>query len=205
MFIVALTGGIGSGKSEATKQFALLGVPVVDTDTIAHELTATGAPLLSEISRKFGADFLLADGSLNRAKLRAHIFANKEERLKLEAVLHPAIHARALEQLAENEKQLHPNYQILVVPLLFENNRYDAVVNKILVIDCEESIQIKRAIARSNLTEIQVKTMIAAQVSRKTRLNGADFLIENNGSITELVTKVTNLHKKLIKTCVVNK
>lgn len=205
MFIVALTGGIGSGKSEAAKQFSLLGVPVVDTDVIAHELTAAGSPLLEIVNQKLGENFLKDDGNLDRAKLRAHIFDHKEERLKLEAIMHPVIHSQALELLTENEKKLHPNYQILVVPLLFENNRYDAVVNKILVIDCDENIQIMRAMARSNLTEMQVKGMMAAQVSRETRLNGADLLIENNGSITELVTKVTNLHKKLIKTCVVNK
>ncbi len=205
MFIIALTGGIGSGKSEAAKQFALLGVPVVDTDAIAHELTAVGAPILKEIIQKFGTDFLTTDGNLNRTKLRARIFDSQAERLKLEAILHPAIHSRALEQLAENEKQFHPDYQILVVPLLFENNRYGAVVDKVLVIDCNESTQIKRAMARSNLTEVQVKAMMAAQVSRETRLNLADEIVENNGSLTELVNKVTNLHKKLIKTCVVNK
>ncbi len=205
MFVVALTGGIGSGKSEAAKQFALLGVPVVDTDSIAHELTVAGAPLLSDISQKFGADFLMPDGTLNRAKLRAHIFDNIAERLKLEAILHPAIHSRALEQLIENEQLLRPHYQIVVVPLLFENNRYDAVVDKVLVIDCNESTQIKRAMARSNLAETQVKAMMAAQVSRETRLNLADEVIENNGSLTELINKVAILHKKLIKTCVVNK
>ncbi|HYN54311.1 MAG TPA: dephospho-CoA kinase [Methylotenera sp.] len=205
MFIIALTGGIGSGKSEAAKQFSLLGVPVVDTDAIAHALTVTGAPLLKIINQKLGGNFLAADGSLNRAKLRSHIFDNKEDRLNLEAILHPAIHALALEKLVQNEMQLRPNYQILVVPLLFENNRYDALVNRILVIDCDESVQIERAMARSNLTESQVKAMMAAQVSRKTRLTGADEVIENNGQLEELVVKVANLHKKFIKTCVVNK
>ena len=205
MFIVALTGGIGSGKSEAAKQFALLNVPVVDTDLIAHELTAAGAPLLKEISKIFGKDFLTADGALNRAKLRAHVFAVQHERLKLEALLHPAIHARALQLLAENEKKLQPDYQILVVPLLFENNRYDVVVNQTLVIDCDENVQITRAMARSNFTYAQVKAMIDAQISRQKRLDLADEVIENNGSINEIVDKVINLHKKFIKTCVVKK
>lgn len=205
MLIIALTGGIGSGKSEAAKQFGLLGVPIVDTDIISHELTAVGQPVLAEISNIFGADFLMADGALNRAKLRAHIFENKEERLKLEAILHPAIRAQALKQLAENESKLQPNYQILVVPLLFENDRYASIAHKVLVIDCDESLQIKRAIARSQLSETQVKAIMDAQVSRATRLALADEVIENNGTLEELIEKVVNINKKFIKTCIVSK
>ena len=205
MLIIALTGGIGSGKSEAAKQFGLLGVPIVDTDIISHELTAVGQPILADINNIFGADFLIADGALNRAKLRAHIFENKEERLKLEAILHPAIRAQALKQLAENESKLQPNYQILVVPLLFENDRYASIAHKVLVIDCDESLQIKRAIARSQLSETQVKAIMDAQVSRATRLALADEVIENNGTLEELIEKVVNINKKFIKTCIVSK
>ncbi len=205
MSIIALTGGIGSGKSEAAKQFARLGIPIVDADVIAHELTAVGEPILTDISNIFGADFLTADGALNRAKLRVHVFENPAERLKLEAIIHPAIHARALKQLTENEKKLHPAYQILVVPLLFENNRYNGVAHKTLVIDCDESLQIKRAMARSQLTEMEVKSMMNAQVTRATRLNLADETVENNGSLAELVEKITEFHKKFIKTCIVSK
>lgn len=203
--VIALTGGIGSGKSEAAKQFAKLGVPVVDTDVIAHELTAVGEPMLADIGRIFGTDFLTADGALNRPKLRAHVFENPAERLKLEALIHPAIYGRALSQLADNENKLHPAYQILVVPLLFENNRYDAVAHKTLVIDCNESLQIKRAMARSQLTETEVKAMMDAQVTRATRLHLADEVIENNGSLAELLGKITEIHKKFIKTCIVSK
>ncbi len=205
MLIIALTGGIGSGKSEAAKQFGLLGVPIVDTDIISHELTAVGQSILAEIGSAFGADFLLADGALNRAKLRAHVFENKEERLKLEEILHPAIRAQALKQLAENESKLQPNYQILVLPLLFENDRYASIAHKVLVIDCDESLQIKRAMARSQLTETQVKAIMDAQVSRATRLALADEVIENNGTLTELIEKVAYINKKFIKTCIVSK
>ena len=205
MLIIALTGGIGSGKSEAAKQFGLLGVPIVDTDIISHELTAVGQSILAEIGSAFGADFLMADGTLNRAKLRAHVFENKEERLKLEAILHPAIRAQALKQLAENESKLQPNYQILVLPLLFENDRYASIAHKVLVIDCDESLQIKRAMARSQLSETQVKAIMDAQVSRATRLALADEVIENNGTLTELIEKVANINKKFIKTCIVSK
>jgi len=203
--VIALTGGIGSGKSEAAKQFAKLGVPVVDTDVIAHELTAVGEPMLIDISRIFGTDFLTADGALNRPKLRAHVFENPAERLKLESLIHPAIYGRALSQLADNENKLHPAYQILVVPLFFENNRYDTVAHKTLVIDCNESLQIKRAMARSNLTETEVKAMMDAQVTRATRLHLADEVIENNGSLAELLGRITEIHKKFIKTCIVSK
>lgn len=204
MFVVALTGGIGSGKSEAAKQFATLGVPVVDTDVIAHALTAVGSPILSDIRRIFGADFLNADGALNRAKLRTHVFGNPAERLKLEALLHPAIHACALKELTENERNLRPPYQILVVPLLFENNRYDGVVDQVLVIDCDEKLQIQRAMARSQLTESELKAMLNAQVTRAVRLNFADDVITNNESLAELGNKVTEIHKKFIKTCIVS-
>ncbi len=204
MTIIALTGGIGSGKSEAARQFARLGAPVVDTDVIAHQLTVAGGPIISDISRIFGAGFLNIDGTLNRAKLRAHVFNNPAERLKLEALLHPAIREHALKQLAENESALHPAYQILVVPLLFENSCYGSTADKVLVIDCDESLQIKRAMARSNLSESEVKAILNAQVRRAVRLKLADEIITNDESLAELQEKVTEMHKKFIKTCIVN-
>lgn len=203
--IVVLTGGIGSGKSEAARQFEALGVPIVDADVIAHSLTAAGQPILNEISRIFGSDMLNADGTLNRAKLRDHVFNNTVERLKLEMIIHPAIHQQALKQLEDNELRLHPAYQILVIPLLFENNRYNGVADKILVIDCDESLQIKRAMARSNISESNVKDMMKAQVARNVRLDSADEIIVNDGSLAELQEKVVRIHKKLIKTCIVSK
>lgn len=205
MYIVALTGGIGSGKSEAAKQFAQLGVPVVDTDVIAHTLTATGSTMLSEISKIFGTGILNEDGSLNRAGLRAHVLNNPAERIKLEKLLHPAIYEHAIKQLTDNDNRLSPQYQILVVPLLFENNRYQNAINKTLVIDCEESLQIKRAMARSKLTENEVTAIMAAQTTRAVRLKNADEIIENNGSLEELIKNVKKIHKKLIKTCIVSK
>lgn len=205
MYVIAITGGIGSGKSEAARQFANLGVPVVDTDVIAHALTATGSPVLNEIARIFGAGFLNNDGSLNRAKLRAHILNDPGERLKLEALLHPAIYDWAVEQLTQNQDTLHPDYQILVIPLLFENSRYQTLINKILVIDCDENLQIKRAMSRSQLTEREVMALMDAQITRASRLKLADEVIENNGSLTELIEKVNKMHKKFIKTCIVSK
>ncbi len=205
MHIVALTGGIGSGKSEAARQFAQLGVPVVDTDVIAHELTVAGSPTLSEIKRMFGTEVLNDDGSLNRGRLRAHVLNNPAERIRLEGLLHPAIYDRALELIKDNESKLQPQYQILVIPLLFENKRYHSVIDEILVIDCDENIQISRAMARSKLSAEEVKAMMAAQTSREVRLNGANEVIENNGSLAELTEKVNKLHNKLIRTCIVSK
>jgi dephospho-CoA kinase len=205
MYIVALTGGIGSGKSEAARQFVQLGIPVVDADVIAHELTATGSPVLCEIEQMFGTEVLNDDGSLNRSRLRTLVLNNPAERLKLEGLLHPAIYERALKLIKDNDNKLQPHYQVLVIPLLFENNRYDSVIDKILVIDCDENMQISRAMARSKLSEEEVKAIMAAQTSRKVRLNGADEVIENNGSLAELNEKVNKLHNKLIKTCIVSK
>ncbi len=205
MIVIALTGGIGSGKSEAARQFANIGVPVVDLDVIAHELTAIGEPILLDIARIFGNDFLNKDGSLNRTKLREHVFNNPAERLKLEALIHPAIHARALKQLADNNHNSRAPYQILVIPLLFENNRYEDIAHKVLAIDCDESHQITRAMARNQLTESEVKAMMNAQVTRATRLSLADEVVTNNGSLTELRENITLIHKKFIKTCIVSK
>lgn len=200
MTIIALTGGIGSGKSEVSRQFAKLGVPIVDTDVIAHTLTATDSPVLAQINQLFNSNFLASDGSLDRAKLRAYIFNNPAERQKLEALLHPLIRANALKQLAENEHKFQPAYQLLVIPLLFENNQYVGLVHKTLLVDCEESLQIQRAMARSQLSEAQVKAIMAAQVSRATRLRLADEVIENNGTLAELTENIEKMHKKLKKT-----
>jgi dephospho-CoA kinase len=203
--IVALTGGIGSGKSEVAKRFEVLGIPIVDTDVIAHELTSVGQPLLKEISQIFGTNFINADGTLNRVKLREHVFNNAAKRLKLEAIIHPAIHDQALKKLTENENLMLPYYQILVIPLLVENNRYDGIVDRVLVVDCEEKLQIKRAMARSNMSVSDVKNIMEAQVARNVRLKSADEVILNNGTLAELQEKVELIHKKLIKTCIVSK
>lgn len=205
MSIIALTGGIGSGKSEVAKQFALLGVPIVDTDLISHELTTIGEPTLLQIQQVFGKDFFEPDGNLNRIKLRTHIFTHANERHKLEAILHPAIRARVISRLAENKHQLNPDYQMIVVPLLFENNQYAAILAQTLVVDCDERLQIERAMARSHLTEPEVLAIMNAQVSRSERLKLADEIIENNGTIKELSRNVAKIHKKFVKTCIVSK
>lgn len=205
MYVVALTGGIGSGKSEAARHFASLGIPVVDTDVIAHELTAVGSPLLQEIQHIFGAHFFNTDGTLNRAKLRQHVFNDTNEKAKLEQLLHPAIYQQAWQTLQNNEQNQHPSYQLLVVPLLFESARYQSIANTTLVIDCDESLQIERAMSRSQLTANEVKKLMQAQTSRENRRKLADAVIDNSGSVHQLTEKINEFHKKLIKTCIVSK
>jgi len=205
MQVVVLTGGIGSGKSEAAKLFATLGVPVVDVDAIAHQLTAKGQPLLQEIRLLFGADFLLSDGSLDRAKLAAQVFAHDQQRLKLENLLHPAIHKAAMQQLKENAKNSTAPYQILVIPLYFESTRYQGVADTVLVIDCPETMQIARAMQRNGSSSASVAAVMQAQVSRTRRIEGADAVIDNQGSLSALQEKVALFHKKFIKTCIVKK
>ncbi len=199
MYIVALTGGIGSGKSEAAKQFSRLGVPVVDTDAISHELTTNSSPMVTKIAQAFGTQFLNADGALNRAKLRTQVFNTPAERLKLEALMHPAIYEQAIELLNNNAQILHPAYQILVVPLLFESNRFQTIVNKILLIDCEEDLQIERVMTRSEMNQQEVSAMMNAQTTRANRIKLADAVIENNGSLEALIEKVNEFHNKTIK------
>lgn len=200
--IVALTGGIGSGKSESSKVFASLGIPVVDTDIISHQLTAKDQPILQQLITTFGDNFLTSKGELDRKILRELIFSNAQARQQLEAILHPAIHQKALEQLANN---ISAPYQILAIPLLHQNSRYQNDIQRILVIDCDEQTQIQRTVSRSGMTPEQVRTIIHTQISRKERLALADDVIENNGNIENLSKKIIDLHRKYLNTCAVRK
>lgn len=201
MIIVGLTGGIGSGKSEAARMFAELGIPVVDTDQIAHALTAPGQSVLQEIATALGDDTLNPDGSLNRVLLRQRAFTDPDVRRRLESILHPRIRERALQLLAQHTDA---PYQILVVPLLFETNGYDGLINRSLVIDCDETHQIQRAMTRSQLSEQEVRAIMAAQLPREQRLARADDVIENNGTLENLNAQVVDKHEKYIKTCIVS-
>lgn len=201
MYIVGLTGGIGSGKSEAARLFAGFGIPVVDTDVIAHALTATGQPALKTIAQAFGAEALNADGTLNRGYLRQRIFADPAARQMLEGILHPLIREQVRQALAENASA---PYQIVVVPLLFETGAYANLINRSLLIDCPETLQIKRAMARSQLSESDVRAIMAAQFSRDQRLALADDVIRNDGTLDELHDQVSAKHQKYIKACIVS-
>ena len=198
MYVVALTGGIGAGKSEAAKIFASLGVPIVDVDVISRRLTGPGQPIMQQIAEAFGRDFLTEDGALNRPAMRERIFASDEDRKKLEAILHPVIHSNALRELDQNRAA---PYQVLAIPLFFETNRYSGLVKRTLLVDCDEALQISRTMSRNGMTEHTVRAIIAAQASRSYRRALANDIIENNGSIEELAEKVKEKHEKYMQAC----
>jgi dephospho-CoA kinase len=189
VFRVGLTGGIASGKSTVARLFEALGVPVIDTDVLAREVVAPGSPLLPQIAARFGAGVLAPDGSLDRAALRTLVFANPAARTELEQLTHPAI--RAL--LEERSAALGGEYQLLVIPLLVETSRRTAV-DRVLVVDCSEAMQIRRLQARDGSTLEQARQILAAQVSRDARLKAADDVIVNEGDVAEMRDRVAELH-----------
>lgn len=210
MSIIALTGGIGSGKSEAAKLFAARGVPIIDTDVIAHNLTAPNQKAIAPIIEAFGADFINELGALDRKKMRDHIFNMPKAKATLEHIIHPLIHDEVINQLATNQSLLKQNatehladihYQIIVVPLLFETNSYDSIAELNVVVDCEPELQIQRATARSELTVQTVKAIMAAQISRSDRLRLADIVIENNTTIEALEAKINSYHAIFNEKC----
>ena len=207
MYVIALTGGIGSGKSVAANIFADLGVPVTDLDVISHQLTAANQPLVTEIKTYFGEAYITAEGALNRAAMRALVFNNNDARAKLNTLLHPAIYAAALLKLQANQISLNKNvpYQILAIPLLFESPRYLPLINRILLIDCDEATQIARVKVRSQLSEAEILQIIKAQTPRKKLLKCADDIIQNDKNISDLRNNIMLIHQKYLNTCIVSK
>lgn len=196
LYIVALTGGIGSGKTAASNMFAEHGVPIVDLDAISRQLTANNMPLVDQIGATLGTECVIAEGVLDRAKVRQLIFNNEGARKQLNFIMHPAIREEAFKQLSllRNEQ-----YAILSIPLLEPNNLYASVIDRILTIDCDEKTQIERVKIRSQLSETEIKQIISTQIPRQVRLSMSDDIIENNGNTEELRKKVKNLHHKYIK------
>ncbi|WP_434633011.1 dephospho-CoA kinase [Chromobacterium sp. CV08] len=188
--VVGLTGGIGSGKSAAADRFAELGVEVVDTDRIAHQLTGPGGAAMKAIVDAFGAGVATADGALDRAAMRRLVFADPGLRARLESILHPAIHAESVRRL----QAARGDYAILVVPLLFESDRYAPLLARSLVIDCSEAVQRERVMQRSGLSENEVRAIMAAQLPREERLRRADDVIDNSGGMAELRLQVDAKH-----------
>lgn len=189
-FVVGLTGGIGSGKSAVAELFAALGAAVVDTDVIAHQLTAPGGAAVSPIRAAFGEGVIAADGSLDRAAMRRRVFADGAAKARLEGILHPLIRD-------ESERQclaaLAP-YVVWVVPLLVESGNYRRRADRILVVDCPEALQVARVMARSRLSADEVRAIMATQASRADRLAAADDVIVNDGSLDALRPRVADLH-----------
>lgn len=197
-FIVGLTGGIGSGKSTVARLFNQLKVPAVDADVVAREVVAKGSPLLAKIAAHFGPQVLTAEQSLNRAALRQLIFKDPIAKSWLDSLLHPAIRAGMLAQLAK----LPPApYVLLIAPLLLEN-KLNKLVNRVLVVDITEQNQLTRTLSRdavsSGANAEQVQAIIASQISRPARLALADDIIDNNGSAAMLEQQVQQLHQRYL-------
>jgi len=190
IFTVGLTGGIASGKTTVSAAFFKLGVPIIDSDVIARKITAVGTPALEAISAAFGTRILAADGSLDRPALRALIFDDRAARATLEAITHPIIRLEMQTQAFEAGGP----YQIHVIPLLAEGIT-GANLSQILVVDCLESLQIKRTMQRDKTTEAAARAIIASQAPRASRLAIADQVIVNNKGKTKLHAQVLTLHQ----------
>jgi dephospho-CoA kinase len=194
MLTVALTGGIGSGKSTVSRHLESLGVPVIDADLLARQMVEPGSPALQEIQEAFGDQLVDETGYLDRTALREIVFQNPDQRARLEAILHPRIRQAMADWLEQQETP----YAVVVIPLLFETGQTD-LADRILVVDCETGRQIQRVLARDELSPAQVEQILAAQVERKTRLQGADDIIENNGTLAELIAATEVMHQGYLK------
>ncbi|MBW3759746.1 dephospho-CoA kinase [Aeromonas jandaei] len=191
MYVVAITGGIGSGKTTIANQFAELGIDVVDADVIAREVVEPGTPALAAISDHFGPDVITSDGQLDRRRLREQVFRDPSAKAWLNALLHPLIRSEMQRQCAAARSP----YCLLVVPLLVEN-KLTGLANRVLVVDVDEATQIERTCRRDGVTAEQAKAIIAAQASRSERLAAADDVIENlNGSEMATKSRILTLHE----------
>jgi dephospho-CoA kinase len=189
-FSVGLTGGIGCGKTTVADLFAARGASVIDTDQIAHSLTAPQGAAMPALVQEFGEDFATPDGALDRAKMRALVFADPGARSRLEAILHPRIR----EATAAASLLATGAYLIFVVPLLIESGTWRERVTRVLAIDCPEEVQIARVMARNGLPESQVRAIMAAQVTRAQRQAAADDIILNDDGLDALLPQVERLH-----------
>ena len=187
---VALTGGIGSGKSAAAAHLERLGATIIDTDLISHQLTAPHGAAIVPIAAEFGDGFITPEGALDRAAMRDEVFANPDARRRLEAILHPLIRRQA----ADACERAHAACRVLVVPLLVETSGWRELVDRVCVVDCPEDVQIARVIARNGFPEAQVRAMLAAQSSRAQRLSIADDVLDNTGSLAALHQQVETLY-----------
>ena len=193
-FCIGLTGGVGSGKTSAARIFQELGAAVVDTDEIAHDLTRPGGAAVAAIRSEFGADYVAADGGLDRAKMRRLVFADAVARKKLEAILHPLIRKDSQARIAAAQQP----YVLVVVPLLLETGAYRELIGRVLVIDCDEERQIARAMKRSPLSSDEVRAIMAAQLPRAKRLAAADDVLHNDADLEALRRQAEALHEKYV-------
>lgn len=195
MFAIGLTGGIGSGKTTVSDRFAAHGVGIIDTDRIAHLITAPGGAAMAPLAARFGAEYIAADGALDRAKMRARVFSDPQAKAALEAITHPLI--RAATQAAA--AQAGGPYQLFVVPLLVESGKWKQRVDRILVVDCAVATQIHRVMQRNGFTRQEVLAIIAQQASRDERLAAADDVIVNDGcALPDLYAQIDTLHQRYL-------
>jgi dephospho-CoA kinase len=194
MFTVGLTGGIGSGKSTVAELFVEQGTPVIDTDVIARGLTAPGGAALEEIQAAFGETVLQADGTLDRAALRRCVFSDASARRQLESILHPRIR----QAVEKTRAAIIAPYVLIVIPLLVETGAYRDMLDRVLVVDCPEDLQIARVMARSGLTHAEVDAILAAQAGRAARLACADDVVHNTASPEALRDQVAMLHRRYL-------
>ncbi|MEQ1556621.1 MAG: dephospho-CoA kinase [Gallionella sp.] len=191
MLRIGLTGGIGCGKSTVAKLFGSLGALIIDTDVIAHELTKANGTALPALRNEFGTTYFHSDGTLNRHALRELVFSQAPAKLKLEAILHPLILS---ETLALCQKASRAPYLLIVVPLLLSSPDFLRLVQRVLVVDCDEEMQIERVMQRNQLNAQQIKNIIAQQTPRAAQLAAADDIIANQLDLNHLTSQVRRLH-----------
>jgi dephospho-CoA kinase len=192
MFAVGLTGGIGSGKSTVADLFAAHGVPLVDTDLIAHRITAPHGIAMPQIATEFGEAFVAPDGSLDRARMRSLVFSEDSAHKRLEGITHPLIRA----ETEREQREAQGPYVIVVVPLLVESGKWKTRVNRVLTVDCSVETQISRVMSRNNFSREQVLAIIARQATREARLAAADDVIDNdNAPLDALKAQVDAQHR----------
>lgn len=198
---VGLTGGIGSGKSAVASVLEKLGAPIVDTDAISHEITAPGGQALTEITKQFGKDYLNADGSLNRKKMRELVFSDSQAKAKLEHITHPWIR-KITEERTREAILKQPPYVVLMVPLLIESgqwlNQNPSKIDCVVVVDCPVEEQIHRVTRRDGTKEELIQKIIATQSSPSQRLAVADYVVKNNGDLVALIEQSQALHQQLL-------
>jgi dephospho-CoA kinase len=195
-FCVGLTGGIGCGKSTVANLFAECGAGIIDTDAISRKLTQSGGAAIAPIRTAFGNDYIMDDGSLNRAKMRRLIFSDAKAKRRLESILHPLILEHANDQL--QQLTIKP-YVIIVVPLLPESRAFRQLIQRVLVVDCDEGAQVARVIERSQIGEEEVRDIITHQTARAERLRIADDVIYNGAGMEDLAKQVAVLHSRYLK------
>ena len=196
-YVVAVSGGIGSGKSTVAERFAQLGAAVVDTDHVAHALTAPGGEAMPAIRAAFGAEVIGPDGALDRAAMRRRVFADPAERRRLEAILHPLIRAGSQRACAAASSP----YVLLMIPLLAETRAHSpySFLDRVLIVDCDEAVQLSRVMQRNGLGAAEVRAIMAAQADRASRLALADDVVVNNGAPGELDAQIAPLHQRYLE------